>query len=213
MAKILEEKIYGSVTTPKKKIRGEFIEKYVIIALIPWVIYRIGIYIITENASKAMMDEQFSISSISNYYNIANELSYKILFFSIIIVLLGFLVVIFSSTLVMKKYKLKREDISNVMKAIIVTQIAFLCITTLYYSVTYYDEMTFNYALESKFEWLANKAEKKGATENYNVEKYINDITNSYQTNLIILLAANFSCTILEVILQKKILENNCYWK
>ena len=201
MAKILEEKIYGSVTTPKKKIMGEFIEKYVIIALIPWVIYRIGIYIITENASKAMMDEQFSISSISNYYNIANEL------------LLGFLVVIFSSTLVMKKYKLKREDISSVMKAIIVTQIAFLCITTLYYSVTYYDEMTFNYALESKFEWLANKAEKKGATENYNVEKYINDITNSYQTNLVILLAANFSCTILEVILQKKILENNCYWK
>ena len=122
-----------------------------------------------------------------------------------------FLVIIFSSALVMKKYKLKREDISSVMKAIIVTQIAFLCITTLYYSVTYYDEMTFNYALESKFEWLANKAEKKGATENYNVEKYINDITNSYQTNLIILLAANFSCTILEVILQKKILENNCY--
>lgn len=111
----------------------------------------------------------------------------------------------------MKKYKLKREDINSVMKAIIVIQIAFLCITTLYYSVTYYDEMTFNYALESKFEWLANKAEKKGATENYDVEKYINDITNSYQTNLIILLAANFSCTILEVILQKKILESNCY--
>ena len=97
------------------------------------------------------------------------------------------------------------------MKAIIVTQIAFLCITTLYYSVTYYNEITFNYTLESRFDWLASKAEKKGITENYDVEKYINDITNSYQTNLVILLAANFSCTILEVILQRKILESNCY--
>ena len=42
MSKILEEEIYGKVATPKKKIIGEFIEKYVILSLIPWIIYRIG---------------------------------------------------------------------------------------------------------------------------------------------------------------------------
>ena len=31
MSKILEEEIYGKVATPKRKILGEFIEKYVII--------------------------------------------------------------------------------------------------------------------------------------------------------------------------------------
>ena len=30
MSKILEEEIYGKVATPKKKIIGEFIEKYII---------------------------------------------------------------------------------------------------------------------------------------------------------------------------------------
>ena len=32
MSKILEEEIYGKVATPKRKILGEFIEKYVILS-------------------------------------------------------------------------------------------------------------------------------------------------------------------------------------
>lgn len=64
MSKILEEEIYGKVATPKRKILGEFIEKYVILPLIPFTIYRIGIYIITDIGSKAMQEEQFSINSI-----------------------------------------------------------------------------------------------------------------------------------------------------
>ena len=99
MSKILEEEIYGKVATPKKKIIGEFIEKYFILSLIPWIIYRIGIYIITDVGAKAMQEEQFSISSILNYYNLANELSYKNLFFSIVIVLAGLLVTNFSCTI------------------------------------------------------------------------------------------------------------------
>ena len=71
MSKILEEEIYGKVATPKRKILGEFIEKYVILSLIPFTIYHIGIYIITDIGSKAMQEEQFSINSILNYYNIA----------------------------------------------------------------------------------------------------------------------------------------------
>ena len=211
MSKILEEEIYGKVATPKKKIIVEFIEKYVILSLIPWIIYRIGIYIITDVGSKAMQEEQFSISSILNYYNIANELSYKILFFSIIIVLTGLLIVILSSMLILKKYRLKSEDINSVMKAIIATQIIFFCITTFFYFISYNNEIKFNSALGSRFEWLSNKEEKKNSTDNYDVKKYIAEIEDCYQTNLIILLVTNFSCTILEIALQKKILENNSY--
>ena len=40
---------------------------------------------------------------------------------------------------------------------------------------------------------------------------HITDIENCYQTNLVILLVTNFLCTLLEVVLQKKILENNSY--
>ena len=211
MSKILEEEIYGKVATPKKKIIGEFIEKYIILALIPWIIYRIGIYIITDVGAKAMQEEQFSISSILNYYNLANELSYKILFFSIAIVLAGLLIVILSSIIVLKRYRLRSEDINSVMKAIIATQIIFFCITTFFYFISYNNEIKFNSALGSRFEWLSNKEEKKNSTDNYDVKKYITDIENCYQTNLVILLVTNFSCTILEVMLQKKILENNSY--
>ena len=210
MSKILEEEIYGKVATPKRKILGEFIEKYVILSLIPFTIYRIGIYIITDIGSKAMQEEQFSINSILNY-NIANELSYKILFFSIAIVLAGLLVVILSSMLIFKKYRLRSEDINSVMKAIIITQIIFFCITTFFYFISYNNEIKFNSVLGNRFEWLSNNEKKKNSTENYDVKKYITDIENCYKTNFTIVLITNFSCTILEILLQKKILDSNSY--
>lgn len=209
MSKVLEEEIYGNVCTPKRKIIGEFIEKYVILSLIPWIIYRIGIFIITDVGSKAMQEQQFTISSIVNYYNIANELSYKILFFSIVIVLSGLLVVAFSSKFVLNKYKIKAEDINSVMKAIIITQIIFFCITTFFYFISYNDEILFNSVLEDRFEWLADKESEKNNTGSYDVKRYTTYIDKCYKTNLVILLATNFSCTVLEVVLQKKILEGN----
>lgn len=209
MSKVLEEEIYGNVCTPKRKIIGEFIEKYVILSLIPWIIYRIGIFIITDVGSKAMQEQQFTISSIVNYYNIANELSYKILFFSIVIVLSGLLVVAFSSKFVLNKYKIKAEDINSVMKAIIITQIIFFCITTFFYFISYNDEILFNFVLEDRFEWLADKESEKNNTGSYDVKRYTAYIDKCYKTNLVILLATNFSCMVLEVVLQKKILEGN----
>ena len=113
--------------------------------------------------------------------------------------------------LVLKKYRLKSEDINSVMKAIIITQIIFFCITTFFYFISYNNEIKFNSALGSRFEWLSNKEEKKNSADNYDVKKYIADIESCYQTNLVILLVTNFSCTVLEVALQKKILENNSY--
>ena len=97
------------------------------------------------------------------------------------------------------------------MKAIIVTQIIFLGVTTFFYFLSYNNEIRFNSTLGDRFEWLSNKEEKKNSTNNYDVKKYITDIENCYQTNLVILLVTNFSCTVLEVVLQKKILENNSY--
>ena len=160
---------------------------------------------------KAMQEEQFSINSILNYYNIANELSYKILFFSIAIVLAGLLIVILSSMLILKKYRLKSEDINSVMKAIIITQIIFFCITTFFYFISYNNEIKFNSVLGNRFEWLSNNEKKKNSTENYDVKKYITDIENCYKTNFTIVLITNFSCTILEILLQKKILDSNSY--
>ena len=158
-----------------------------------------------------MQKEQFSINSILNYYNIANELSYKILFFSIAIVLAGLLVVILSSMLIFKKHRLRSEDINSVMKAIIITQIIFFCITTFFYFISYNNEIKFNSVLGNRFEWLSNNEKKKNSTENYDVKKYITDIENCYKTNFTIVLITNFSCTILEILLQKKILDSNSY--
>ena len=36
------------------------------------------------------------------------------------------------------------------------------------------------------------------------IEKYITDIENCYKTNLTIVLITNFSCTVIEILLQKK---------
>lgn len=207
MAKVLEEEIYGEVPISKNKIIGEFVEKYIIIALIPWVIYRIGIFIITDLGSEEIQKQQYSINSILDYYNLSNELSYKILIFSIIIVLMGFLVVILSSKFVLRKYKIKKEYINSIMRAIVVIQIIFFCITSFYYFVSYNDRIRFNYALESKFEWLANKENKKNP-EKYDVKKYISDLNSCFQINMVLLLAVNLCCVIFEVVLQKKILEN-----
>ena len=195
MSKILEEEIYGKVATPKRKILGEFIEKYVILSLIPFTIYRIGIYIITDIGSKAMQEEQFSINSILNYYNIANELSYKILFFSIAIVLAGLLVVILSSMLIFKKYRLRSEDINSVMKAIIITQIIFFCITTFFYFISYNNEIKFNSVLGNRFEWLSTNEKKKNSSDT--------DMASYYDTWIEDLKT--------EILLQKKILDSNSY--
>ena len=43
------------------------------------------------------------------------------------------------------------------------------------------------------------------------IEKYITDIENCYKTNLTIVLITNFSCTVIEILLQKKILDSNSY--
>lgn len=113
--------------------------------------------------------------------------------------------------LIFKKYRLRSEDINSVMKAIIITQIIFFCITTFFYFISYNNEIKFNSVLGNRFEWLSNNEKKKNSTENYDVKKYITDIENCYKTNFTIVLITNFSCTILEILLQKKILDSNSY--
>ena len=57
------------------------------------------------------------------------------------------------------------------MKAIIAIQIIFWCFTTFFYFISYNNEIRFNSALGSRFEWLSNKEEKKNSTDNYDVKK------------------------------------------
>ena len=200
--------IYGKMVATKNKIVKEFIEKYIIIALIPWVIYRIGIYILCDIANKTMEKQQFSIESILDYSNIATDLSYKILIFSIILVLSNFLIVFFSSKLIFKKYKIKREDVNSIMKVIIILQVMFVSITTLYYYVSYNNEICFNSALGTKFEWLAEQ-NMKSKTNNYDVNKYVNNVREIYQIHLSILIITNFCCTLLCIFWQREILKYN----
>lgn len=205
---ILEEKIYGKMTTPKNKITSEFIEEYIVIALIPFTIYQIGIYTIRTLGHKALDDQQFSIESIVNFSDIATNLSYNILAFSIIFVLSNFLVVFFSSKFIFRKYKARKEDFIGIMKVIIILQIIFTSISTLYYYVSYNDEIGINNSYISKFEWLESNNKKTSST-NYDIKKYITDINKINQINLAILIIVNFVCIIFCVFWQSRILKFN----
>lgn len=205
---ILEEKIYGKMTTPKNKITSEFIEKYIVIALIPFTIYQIGIYTIRTLGHKALDDQQFSIESIVNFSDIATNLSYNILAFSIIFVLSNFLVVFFSSKFIFRKYKARKEDFIGIMKVIIILQLIFTSISTLYYYVSYNDEIGINNSYISKFEWLESNNKKTSST-NYDIKKYITDINKINQINLAILIIVNFVCIIFCVFWQSRILKFN----
>ena len=90
--------------------------------------------------------------------------------------------------LIFKKYRLRSEDINSVMKAIIITQIIFFCITTFFYFISYNNEIKFNSVLGNRFEWLSNNEKKKNSTENYDVKKYINVIEKCYKKNFTIVM-------------------------
>ncbi len=204
----LEEKIYGKMAVPKNKITSEFIEKYIVIALIPFTIYQIGIYIIRTLGHKALDDQQFSIESIVNFSDIAINLSYNILAFSIIIVLSNFFVVFFSSKVIFKKYKARKEDFIGIMKIIIILQLIFTSISTLYYYVSYIDEIGINNSYISKFEWLESN-NKKTSSINYDIKKYIADINKINQINLTILIIVNLVCISFCIFWQSRILKFN----
>ena len=96
-------------------------------------------------------------------------------------------------------------------KQLLLHRLYFSVLLHFFYFISYNNEIKFNSVLGNRFEWLSNNEKKKNSTENYDVKKYITDIENCYKTNFTIVLITNFSCTILEILLQKKILDSNSY--
>ncbi len=205
-----DSKIIGS----EKKIKDSFIIKYIIIFLIPWTIYRLSVNFAQDKYFKDIFNFQFSLSSIEQFKETIINFSYKLLAFSIIVILLNFLIVFISSSSIFKKYKIKKEHIKNIMKVIIVIQLVFFGIHAFFFTVNYINNTDTNENYKVIYERLQkeqnnSKSNKNNTYIEYNVNDDINEARQNIKVHLAIAIILDIICTTLCVLLQKKILEAN----
>ncbi len=194
----------GKVIASEEKIKSEFIKKYTIIALIPFTIYKIIIYIFSNEGYKKIADYQFILAHIVNNSEATIELMSKIFTCSIAFILSNFFVVIISSIWVFKKQKMKKEYINKIMKIVIIFQVIFTILFSFECIVNYINN---SWIYENKFELLS---ENKGTSNiNYNIKEYSNKLENIRTMHLIVELIVIVGTTISCTFLQKKILKMN----
>ncbi len=210
---ILEEVVDGKIVASEKKIKDNFLVRYVIIFLIPLTIYRLSVNIAQDKYFKEIFDYQFSLSSIEQFTQTTINYSYKILAFSIILIILNFLIVLISSISTFKKYKVKREDIKGIMKTVIIIQLIFVIVHSFFFGVTYINNKGVNESHISIYERLeqkqnTNKSNKNNNNE-YNIYEYINKVDQTIKVHFIVEIFTDILCVILCIVFQKKILEIN----
>ena len=188
---ILETMQDGKIIGSEKKIKDSFIIKYIIIFLIPWTIYRLSVNFAQDKYFKDIFNFQFSLSSIEQFKETIINFSYKLLAFSIIVILLNFLIVFISSSSIFKKYKIKKEHIKNIMKVIIVIQLVFFGIHAFFFTVNYINNTDTNENYKVIYERLQkeqnnSKSNKNNTYIEYNVNDYINEARQNIKVHLAI---------------------------
>ncbi len=205
---ILEEVVDGKIVATEKKMKDNFLVRYVITALVPLTIYRLIVNIIQDKYFKQIFDYQFSLSSIEQFTQSTINYSYKILIFSIILMLLDFLVVLISSISTFKKYKIKKENIKGIMKTIIIVQLIFAIVHSFFFGVNYIDNKGTNESHISIYERLVQK-QNDNKQDEYNIYEYLNKVDENINVHFVIVIIVQILCTILCILFQKKILKIN----
>lgn len=209
------EDICGKFAAPKETIRDEFIEKYILLTLIPWTIYRLAVNIINFIDNEPIYEQQYSIDSIGNYANLSINLSNKIFILSLTLILCNFLVIYISSKLIFKKYKIRSNDLNYLVKVIIIIQILFVCIFSFFFYVDYNNLIARNPIFKDKFEWLLEQKQTQMSKKNdiqldiNDINMYINNVTTVQRVELAILIILEIVSAFLCTFWQYKIMKLN----
>ena len=194
----------GRKVPTQQKIKWEFIKNYTFTALIVFVIYKIALFIVDDKFMNLFNDFKSTISSAENYIENVNSHVYQTTLICLVTILFNFFIVFLSSILIFKKYKIKKEYINKVMKAIIIIELIFALVLLFEFTVSYINEVCTNI-----HEWRIEKL-----LNNKNIEEidyFTNKVTNIYLARFIILTIINIICSITCIFLQKKIMKKNLY--
>lgn len=206
--KILEDSIGGKLFADKKTVIWEFLEKYIIISLIPFTIYKLAINIISNMKGKQTFHLQFSIQNIGRYTEICTNFLNITFIISLVFILSNFVVLFASSKLIFRKYKIKKSDFNTVSKTVVIIQLFLLVITSFLFWANYYDNEPI---LGDKFMSLAisqNTNKEEGFTDS-DVKQYIDEINITNKIYFIFLIIINIACFSLCILIQRRIIIQN----
>ncbi len=202
----------GKVIATAEKIKWEFIKNYTFIALIPFVIYKIVFHLIDDKFIRMFNYFESTILNVEEYIKNINLQAFQVVAISIALILCNFLVVGLSSMLIFKKYKVKKEDLSKIMKSVMIIQLVFIIVLSLVFGISYVNKSTGIFIDRYRIEKLLqndNIGNPNIQNTNYTVDEYVTQVNNIYLFSFIFLMFANVICAISCTFLQEKIIQNN----
>ncbi len=116
---LLDDFTTNMSSASEKKLMLIYQILYIVLSLIPFSIYRIAENIFENGTYRIQAELQFSLSDMDNFCKVTNELSYKLLAISIMLIL-SVLIMSFISILKISKFKMEKEDIKKFKKGIII---------------------------------------------------------------------------------------------
>lgn len=202
----------GKVIATTEKIKWEFTKNYTFIALIPFIIYKIVFHLIDDKFIRMFNYFESTILNVEEYIENINLQAFQVVAISIALILCNFLVVGLSSMLIFKKYKVKREDLSKIMKLVMILQLVFIVVLSLDFGISYANKSTGIFIDRYRIERLLqnnNNGNQNIQNTNYTVDEYVAQVNNIYLFSFIFLMFANVICAISCTFLQEKIIQNN----
>ena len=206
---LLDDFTTNMSTVSEKKFMLIYQTLYIVLSLIPFTIYRIVEHILLNNTYWIQAKLQFSLLDIDNFCKVTNELSYKLLVISVMLIL-SVLIMSFISILKISKFKMEKEDIKKFKKGIIVLQLIISSIIIFFISVDYYNS-------KSTIPWHIDKYESMVNQNDNNAPNIINDIKESenkmnmvFNFNFATEILLEIVCSFVSIEFQSKIIEKNC---
>ena len=202
---LLDDFTTNMSTVPEKKLMSTYQICYIILSLIPFTIYRIAENIFLSSTFWRQAELQFSLLDFDNFCKVTNELSYKLLAISVMLIL-SVLIMSFISILKVSKYKIKKEDIKKFKKGIIVLQLIITSIIIFFLSVDYINAKPDKLYID-KYERLANQNYDDPSNVLYEIKESENKMHIVFNLNFATEIILEIVCSFVSIKFQNKIIE------
>ena len=198
----------GKVVISEKKAKWEFIEKYSILLLIFFTIYRITFYIVDIQFMDTLNNFGTTITDVEDYIHTVKNQECILSIICIAIILCNFIVVFVSSFSFFNKYSIKKDYCKEIQKTIIIIELIFIGVISFYFYIHYSDKHEAIHVDKYRIETLLGI--NNNQEDNKQVDKYLETLDNLYLINFVSLELAEIFCAISCVLIQRKIMETNC---
>ena len=182
---------------------------YIVLSLIPFSIYRIAENIFANGTYRIQAELQFSLSDMDNFCKVTNELSYKLLTISIMLIL-SVLIMSFISILKISKFKMEKEDIKKFKKGIIILQLLISIIIIFFISVDYKNVKGTIPRHIDKYESMVNQNDNNASNIIYEIKESENKMNMVFNLNFATEIILEIVCSFVSINFQNKIIDKNC---